>query len=311
MARDARARSFAVATVAACAFLVGAAPAAAQSIARFSLDSVVAVDVFGGESVSNRPQIIVDVSAAMRLGDNWQFYVRPWLRKPRPDTQLYQGGVRYEHRGEVSSRVDAGYILSPIGLGVFDTRPGINPTIAPHISYLSPMPLFDPTGPRVSAIAATYPLGAQLTVSASVWDARAAVINSAPTRIYALGAATNPRQTPVFAAGGGVTPTVGLRVGAAVARGIYATAEEITTRPADGREMRRGRVGVQRHEDQRRDRAHRVSDLGGERGRIRMVRPGHADALAALVRGGAAREHVRPAADQWHHDRDANAPRDF
>jgi hypothetical protein len=226
---------------------VTAAPASAQSVARFSLDSVVAVDAFAGENASHRPQIIVDISMAVRVGDNWQVYVRPWFRQPRPatpiapvpdwDTQLYQGGLRYERRGAVSTRVDAGYILSPIGLGVFDTRPGINPTILPHLSYLTPMPVFDPTGPRVSAISATYPLGAQVTVSTLKWDARAAVFNSAPTRIYALGAVTNPKQTPVVVAGAGVTPIVGLRVGAAAARGVYATRREIITRPADGRTM--------------------------------------------------------------------------
>jgi hypothetical protein len=227
--------------------LAVAAPASAQSLERFSFESVVAIDEFGGENASHYPQIIVDASAAMRVGDNWQVYVRPWFRKPRPstptgpvpdwDAQLYQGGIRYERRGGISTRVDAGYILSPIGLGLFDVRPGVNPTIVPHISYLSPMPAFDATGPRVSAIAASYPLGAVVTVSALKWDARAAVINSAPTRIYALGAVTNPRQTPVFVAGGGVTPIIGLRVGASLAHGIYAQPEEIRTRPPNGRTM--------------------------------------------------------------------------
>src|SRR3954452_25464841 len=67
-----------------CIFVVAcAAPASAQSIARFSLDSVVAVDEFAGESASQHPQIIIDVSAAVRMGTNWQVYVRPWFRQPR------------------------------------------------------------------------------------------------------------------------------------------------------------------------------------------------------------------------------------
>ena len=221
------------------------APASAQSVARFSLESVVAADEFAGENASDRPQLVVDVSLAVRLGDNWQVYVRPWFRMPRPnsptaavppwDKELYQAGLRYERRGPIAARVDVGYILSPIGLGIYDVRPGVNPTIVPHLSYLQPMPVFDPTGPRVSAVSATYPLGAQLSLSSGLWDARAAVVNSAPTRLYALGAVTNPRQTPVVVAGGGVTPITGLRLGASFAHGLYATPEEITVPVAHGR----------------------------------------------------------------------------
>ena len=188
-AREARKRSSFFASFAAFAFLVVPAPASAQSVARFSLESVVAVDEFGGENTSHRPQVIVDVSMAVRIGDHWQAYVRPWFRLGRPSTptapvpdwnkEIYQAGLRYERRSDLSTRIDLGYILSPIGLGVFDTRPGVNPTIASHVSYFSAMPVFDPTGPRVSAVSATYPLGAQVSLSTTMWDARAAVINSA------------------------------------------------------------------------------------------------------------------------------------
>jgi hypothetical protein len=99
------------------------------------------------------------------------------------------------------------------------------------------MPAFDPTVPRVSAVSATYPLGAQVTVSGGHWDARAALVNSAPTRIYAIGAVANPRATPVLVAGGGVTPITGLRLGASFAHGQYATREEITVPVPDGRAM--------------------------------------------------------------------------
>jgi hypothetical protein len=233
---------------AACVFVVSVSTAgSAQSVARFSLESVVEADEFAGESASSRPQVVVDVSLAVRMGDNWQIYVRPWFRLPRPnaptaavppwDKELYQAGIRYERRGPIAVRLDAGYILSPIGLGLYDVRPGINPTIVPHLSYLTPMPVFDPTVPRVSAVSASYPLGAQLTVSTGRWDARAAVINAAPTRIYAVGAATNPAQAPAIVAGGGVTPIAGLRLGASIAHGVYATPEEITVPATQGRAM--------------------------------------------------------------------------
>jgi hypothetical protein len=244
--REARKHLLCFAISAAFVFLF-ASPATAQSVARFSLESVVAVDEFAGENASNKPQVVVDVSLALRLGDHWQIAVRPWFRLPRPntptgavpdwDTQLYQAGLRYERRGPVATRVDLGYILSPIGLGLYDVRPGVNPTIVPHISYLAPMPVFEPTGPRVSAVFATYPLGAQLSLSTGVWDARAAVINAAPTRAYVMGAVTNPRQTPVVVVGGGLTPITGLRLGASFAHGLYATSGEITLPASPGRAM--------------------------------------------------------------------------
>ena len=223
-------------------------PASAQSLARFSLESAAAIDEFAGENASDRAQIVIDISLAVRVGDRWQIYVRPWFRMPRPssptaavppwDKELYQAGLRYERRGPIAVRVDAGYILSPIGLGLYDVRPGVNPTIVPHLSYLTPMPAFDATVPRVSAVSATYPLGAEITLSSGKWDARAAVVNSAPTRIYAVGnTATNPQQTPVMVAGAGVTPFTGLRLGASVAHGLYATPAEITIPVPDGRAM--------------------------------------------------------------------------
>jgi hypothetical protein len=99
------------------------------------------------------------------------------------------------------------------------------------------MPAFDLTVPRVSAIASTYPLGGQVTVSSAHWDARGAVLNSAPTRNYAVGRPSRPQQTPVFVAGAGVTPFTGLRVGASFAQGDYATAEEVTGPVQAGRSV--------------------------------------------------------------------------
>jgi hypothetical protein len=209
-----------------------AAVSEAQSLARFSLDSAVAVDVFRGENTLDRPNIVVDVTAVLRLSDGWLVYVRPWFRQPRTaqwEKEIYQAALQYERAGRLATRVDAGYIVSPIGLGMMDTRPGVNPTIAPHLSYVTPMPNFDPTAPRARPVAASYPLGAQVTVSTARWDARGALLSSAPTRPYVINGGGNARATPVVVAGGGITPTVGLRLGASLARGAHATREELTT----------------------------------------------------------------------------------
>ena len=220
-------------------------PVRAQSVEWFTADSVVEVDAFGGENVSNDPQIIVDLSAAVRIGDRWRVYVRPWFRQPRPatpngpvpawDIELYEAGVRYERPGAVAMRVDAGYLASPIGLGLLDWRPSNNPTIVPHLSYAVPLLPFDPTTTaRPSPIANSYPLAAQLTLSTTRWDAHVAMLNSSPTRPYIVGnSGVNPQQTPNVVVGGGVTPMTGLRLGVSFAHGAYATGDEVTAAPSD------------------------------------------------------------------------------
>ena len=242
------ARLSAISAISAASAAVVLAPqnATAQQIDRFTADSVIAIDTFGGENVSGRPQMVVDVSAGVRLGANWQVYFRPWFRKARPstptaaappwDAQLYQAGLRYERPGNVAVRVDAGQLVSPVGLGMMDWRPNLNPTIVPHLSNVVPMPVFDPTVPRQVPIAQAYPLGTQVTLSNTIWDARTAVVNSAPTHAWAVGADNNPGPTPVLEAGGGITPIVGLRFGLSLAHGKYVTKEDAPRTP-DGRSM--------------------------------------------------------------------------
>jgi hypothetical protein len=220
--------------------LLCAAPAAAQTAERFSLDSSMSVDLFRGQNAVDRPNIIIDITGVVRIGGGWLFYVRPWLRQPRStewDDEIYQAALQYQRSGPISTRIDLGYIVSPIGLGMMDTRPSVNPTIAPHLTYFTPMPVFDPGAPRIPAIASTYPLGGQVTLSTDRWDARAAVVSSAPTRIHTIGREGNPRSTPVLELGGGITPTTGLRLGVSLARGNYATGQELRVPADEGREL--------------------------------------------------------------------------
>jgi hypothetical protein len=238
-------KALALAAAIACA----AAPAYAQArYERFGLDTTVSIDLFHGDNVSDRPQVIVDLTGTARLGRGWQVFFRPWFRQPRPatpggaappwDAQIYQASLRYEHIGRISTRVDAGYMPSPIGLGVFDVNPRQNPTIAGHVSYFLPMLPFDTGGVRFPAIASTYPLAGVLTVSTDRWDARAAVVNSAPVRPSSAGVTTNPAATPVVEAGAGVTPVPGLRFGFSFAHGRYLTRDELPPGTApDGRTM--------------------------------------------------------------------------
>jgi hypothetical protein len=231
--------------------LCGAAPvvsAAAQSpYERFSLNTTAAIDVFGGGNVSNRPQAVIDIVATARLGNGWQVFFRPWFRQARPapgfeappwDAQIYQASVRYERSGPVSTRVDVGFMPSPVGLGVFDVNPKQNPTIAGHSSYFVPMLPFDTGSARVPAIASTYPLAAVITAATPIWDARVALTNSSAVRISIPGVTANPDSTPVFEAGAGVTPIIGLRVGVSFSHGAYLTASEFApTLPQADRRM--------------------------------------------------------------------------
>lgn len=222
------------------AVAAAARPAFAQSVERVGLETTVSVDQFAGDAAVNRPNITIDISASVRLGDEWQIYVRPWFRQPRApswDTQLYQAEVRYEHQGTVATRVEAGLIGSPVGLGMADSSPSTNPTIAPHLSYFTPMLPFDTGGPRVNPIASTYPLGAQVTLSTNRWDVRGAIVDSAPTRIDLVGGSANPAATPVIEGGAGLTPTIGLRLGVFFAHGAYLTQTELNGRAPDDRQM--------------------------------------------------------------------------
>jgi hypothetical protein len=225
---------------------VSTAPCAAQSVDRVSFETTASIDVFGGPTVSHEPQIIFDIAGAVRLGAGWQVFVRPWFRLPRPnatvpdpewDNEIYQAQLRYERHGRVSTRVEAGYLASPIGLGQMDSNPRRNPTIVTHLMYVTPMLPFERGTPRVPVNAVTYPLGAQVTLSSSRWDARSAVVRSAPNRAEIIGASPMPHAAPAIEFGGGYTPITGLRFGGSFAHGTYATSEELTAPATGSRQM--------------------------------------------------------------------------
>lgn len=217
--------------------------ASAQSLDRVSLDAAVSVTKSFGQNVGDRPDMIVDFTGTARLGRGWVAYVRPWFRQASTDPyavskEIYQAAVQHERRGRVATRLDLGYILSPIGIGLLDMRPDTNPTTMPHLSYLVPMPSFDAGAPASLPVASSYPLGGVFTVSSRRWDARAAVIASPPNRSYVLYAASpNPRSRPFAVVGGGVTPRTGLRIGVGFGAGEYARAEEFTRPTTGGRQL--------------------------------------------------------------------------
>lgn len=211
-----------------------ATPVDAQEQAQWGLDTAVSVNRFVGTGAGDRPDVVIDFTVTTRLGQGWTAYVRPWFRsassQPYPvSKEIYQAVVQHESQGRIATRTELGYILSPIGIGMMDMRPDSNPTISPHMAYLIPMPGFDNGVPASLPIASSYPLGAQFTASTTKWDARAAVVNSPPNRMYVVGLATpNPKARPVAVFGGGLTPKTGLRFGVGYATGVYALKEETT-----------------------------------------------------------------------------------
>ncbi len=232
--RDEASRSMVV-TLALAAMVIAlwSVPTAAQMQARFSLDSVTAMDLFKGAGTTGKTGQSVDVSTVIRINDNWSVQVRPWFFKSSAanatwSKEIYQGALRYQRIGRTALRVEAGYVASPLGLGMTEMRADVNPTIQPHVSYFVPLLSFERGAPSVNALTASYPLGATVSASRTTWDLRGGVLASTPSRRYALSlVARRPIPiTPTVFAGGGVTPKPGLRIGGSFARGPYASAAE-------------------------------------------------------------------------------------
>ena len=148
---------------------------------------------------------------------------------------IYQLAVRYDRPGDVRWRLEAGYLLSPVGILPLESRADQNPMIVPTASYTSYLPTFEAGTPPVQLATGLYPLGAQATASATHWDLRAGVLGSSPVRVRPL-TGDRPPGAPQLAFGGGVTPLTGLRIGGSFVYGRYAKASEVAV-PSTGDRM--------------------------------------------------------------------------
>lgn len=206
------------------------APAVAQT-SRIALDAVAAVDANAGSQVQRHPTAWFDVFGALRLTEGLNLRVRPVVfRRPFDGswrTQMYELALRYERPGRIGWRVDAGQLTSPVGLSILENRPNKNPVVSQHSTLYLPVVRFEAGTPTNFLLAASYPLGAQVVASAARWDVRAAVTDSSPIRGRGFFGANKPPRMVNFVLGGGITPTIGLRLGASVARGGYAAAREV------------------------------------------------------------------------------------
>jgi len=224
--------------------LLGASPANAQQArpSRLAVDSAAAVDVTVDRDGNHVTGVFLDSLSTAGLGRGLQAMFRPQVQRLAPNAarpngewnrQIWIAELRYEHAGTVGVRIEGGYIPSPIGLANLTLRPHLNPTIAQPASLFTSIPTLEVRGPRVTLLTGLYPLGAQATVSMRHWDARVAVIDTSPLRNRRVFSSVNPPRFTNVVAGGGVTPFVGFRIGASIARGGWLRAGDSPTITVD------------------------------------------------------------------------------
>jgi hypothetical protein len=213
--------------IAALLLVSGAGPVLAQEAqpSFLAIDTTVAVDEVVDSNGSDSFGVLLDAVVSAELGHGFQAIVRPFVSRLSSgewNRQVWIATVRYERAARRAGlRVDAGLIPSPIGLANLSLRPVNNPTIAQPSSLFAALPPLEPRGMRATLLGAVYAYGVQTTVSGTHWDARAAVIDQSPLRTRRVFAETNPPRFANVVIGGGVTPIVGLRVGASVGRGDW------------------------------------------------------------------------------------------
>jgi len=218
-------------------------PAAAQeyapaSTAKVGADTVISADglVEHGETSGG---VTIDMLGGWRVAPRLEVLARPVVSKRSDNTwdaDLYQLAMRYTRPGNVRLRVEGGFLPSPIGILPLEARADQNPVIIPATSYEAALPPFEAGTPTVQLTSANYPLALQATTSGTHWDARAALLGSSPARVRPLTGDDRPPSSPQLAFGGGVTPHIGLRLGASFSHGRYARASEVE-QPSTGDRM--------------------------------------------------------------------------
>ena len=207
-----------------------ASPALAQS-SRVALDVVAAVDGDSGSQVRRDPTGWFDLFAALRLTGTLDVRARPVVYRRSFNgtwtTQMYELALRYERPGAVGVRVEAGQVSSPVGLSILENRPDRNPVVSPHSTLYLPIPRYETGTPQTFLLAASYPLGAKVTLSGSKWDVRTAITDSSAIRGRPFFGDNKPPRLANYMVGAGFTPHIGLRVGASVAFGPYAAETEV------------------------------------------------------------------------------------
>jgi hypothetical protein len=196
----------------------------------FAIDTVAAVDETVNAEGDYVTGVTLDAVVSADFGRGFQAIVRPFASRMASgewNRQVWIATARYERPGpRIGLRVDAGLIPSPIGLANLTLRPHLNPTISQPSSLFTSLPPLERGVPRLTLLGAVYAYGTQATVSGEHWDTRAAVIDTSPLRTRRVFAQTNPPRFANVVLGGGITPWVGVRLGASVTHGGWLQAGE-------------------------------------------------------------------------------------
>ncbi len=203
-----------------CAAPVAAQERGARGRRAIALDTVVGVQDFWADAGQWRTQVVFDLASTVEVAGGVQASFRPKLWRVRGEwkTLVDQASIRAEFRRGSNWRLEAGRFASPVGLGLTENRPNLNPGVVWYYRpYYAPLPSLGARAPRMSLVSTVYPYGGQVSTSTGHWDARAAVLDRAPVEFWQQTPGT-PRRANVMA-GGGITPRQGLRVGVATAAG--------------------------------------------------------------------------------------------
>jgi hypothetical protein len=220
------------------AALLLATPALAQEsrVSPVAVDSDVSFDQSVDANGNTSTGVLFDSVASLRVGPHLEAVTRPFLQRQANgewNWQVWVAEARYERPGRVGVRVDGGLIASPVGYANLMLRPHLNPTIALPSSLFTPLPTIEP-GVRATLLGAVYPYGGAVTVSGRHWDLRTAMIDTSPLRTRRIfGYENNPPEFANVVFGGGITPVVGLRIGASVTHGGWVEAGEAPSATRD------------------------------------------------------------------------------
>lgn len=194
---------------------------------RFGADSQVGVTSRGTDPGATG--VVVDSVLAAEWGSTLQLIARPVSRgrlQGEWSHDFYQLGARYQPTERLPLRIEAGYALAVIGLGVLRARPIERDTSSLDPQYVRPLPRFEPGLPTLWAVTPSYPLVAVASIGTPRYDVRLGVADGSPTRMRGVIRRGNPPRAPQAVIGAGLTPVTGLRVGITMVSGDYLTPAE-------------------------------------------------------------------------------------
>jgi hypothetical protein len=172
-----------------------------------AFDTVIGVQDFFADAGQWQTQLVFDLSSTVEVARGVQASFRPKLWRIRGEwrTLVDQASIRYEFHQGSNWRIEAGRFASPMGLGLTENRPNLNPGVVWYSRpYYAPLRSLGAGAPRVSLVSTVYPFGGQVSTSTGRWDARAALLDRAPVEFWQQDPGTRRRTNVVV--GGGVTP---------------------------------------------------------------------------------------------------------